>query len=389
MKKHHIMAPGPTSIPPSILSAAGMQILHHRTPEFRAILKEVSDNLKKIFLTNETVLVFSAGATGGMEACIINLTEPGDTILAITGGVFGERWAKIAESHQRKVIRLDIPWGTAVQPHQVAQVLREHPEISVVACTLCETSTGVEHPIKELAQIVKASKALMLVDVVSALGVSEFRMDEWDIDAAIAGTQKGLMCPPGLSLIALSKKAKEVMKQKRSPKFFWSFENALKSAEAESTPDTPFTPSISLIIQLNVSLNLILNEGLENVWKRHQIMAAATRAGIIGMGLELFVKDAPSPTVTTILAPENIPGTEIVKKMRNEWSISLVAGQGKLKNQIFRIGHIGFCDLKDILMTIAVLEIVLRGLGYPLLLGEGVQAVQSYLFGIKSEVHHV
>lgn len=377
MQKHQLMTPGPTTIPPSILGVASQPILHHRTLEFRNILKEVSQNLKKIFLTDQTVLIFSAGATGGMEACMTNLTDQGDTILVISGGVFGERWAKIAESLQRKVIRLEIIWGQAAKPHQIAQLLSEHPEISLVTGTLCETSTGVEHPIKEIAQVVNTSNALMIVDVVSGLGISEFRMDEWGIDAAVAGTQKGLMCPPGLSLIALSKKAKEKMKEKKGPKFFWSFEGALKSAETENLPNTPFTPNISLIMQLNEALKMILNEGLEEVWKRHQFLAAATRAGVVEMGLKLFVEDAPSPSVTTIYAPPGILGPDIVKKIREEWGISLVAGQGKLKNVIFRIGHIGFCDPKDILMTLAVLEIVLSQLGLSIEFGKGVRAAQK------------
>ncbi len=387
MHKYHIMAPGPTEVPPSVLAAASTPLIHHRTRQFRSLLGEVSENLKSIFLTQQPVLILNAGGTGGMEACIINLSDPHDTILVISGGVFGERWAKIGESHQRVVIRLEVPWGEPVDPWLVAEILDQHPEIVLVAGTLTETSTAVEHPIKELAKVVSTTSALLVVDAISGLASSELRMDEWEIDAVIAGTQKGLMCPPGLALVALSARAQRVLKTKKGPKFYWSFETALKSLMADSLPDTPWTPNVSLVTQLHRASQLILEEGLEHVWRRHQLLAQATRAGISGMQLRLFSSLSPSPAVTAVYAPNDLDSTQITNRMLEEWGISIVAGQGKLKHQIFRIGHLGYCDQSDVLMTLAVLEVVLNQLEIPIPLGNGVSAAQEIFLNARRGVY--
>jgi aspartate aminotransferase-like enzyme len=378
IRKYHLMTPGPTEIPPAVLAESILPILHHRTPEFRFILGELSQNLKQIFFTKEDIIILSAGATGGMEACIVNLTDPGETVLTVCGGVFGERWAKIAESLERKVIHIDVPWNEPVNPKEIEQKLKENPEIKLITTTLCETSTGVEHPIKAIAEIANKTEALIVVDAVSGLCACEFKMDEWGIDAVVGSTQKGLMCPPGLSLIALSEKAKHSMKAKKSPKFFWSFEKALECIHTHSLPETPYTPNISLIIELNKAVKMILAEGIEAVWERHQQLMGATRDGIKAMGLKLFVEEGYSPVVTTIHSPDGVKSSDIIKKMRCEWGVALVGGQEKLKEKIFRIGHIGYCDRGDILMTLAILEIVLTSLQVPIHLGAGVRAAQEF-----------
>lgn len=377
MHKYRIMAPGPVELPPSVLSAGSQPMIHHRTPQFRQIFKDVSQNLKHVFMTEQSVLVLSAGGTGGMEACIANLTSPGETILTICGGVFGERWAKIGESLQRKVIRLEVPWGYKVDPLAVAACLKESPEIALVCGTLSETSTGVIHPIKELAKVVNGSNALFAVDAISGLVACEFFMDEWGVDAVVAGTQKGFMCPPGLALIGISEKAIETMKSKQSPKFYWSFEAALKSLKADALPDTPWTPNVSLVVQLHQALELILKEGLSNVWDRHLLLSQALRSGIEALGLKLFSNEATSPVVTVIRTPEGVASTDITKKMLNDWGISIIAGQGKIKQEVFRIGHVGYCDRSDVLMALAVLEVVLKELQIPISLGSGVKATQE------------
>lgn len=374
--KKHIMAPGPTEVPPEVLAAAAMPILHHRTPEFRAIFADVSEKLKSVFQTRQPVLTLAAGGTGAMEAVIVNLSAAGEKVIVISAGVFGERWAKIAESLERKVVRITVEYGKAVSPDDVRTALSEHHDAVLLCGTLSETSTGVEHPIEAIAKITKATDTLFAVDAISGLAACVLKMDEWAIDAVVSGTQKGLMMPPGLGLLALSERAWVAAKSKKTPKFYWSLEAALAKLTEEKLPDTPWTPNVSLVRQLQASLELIRIEGLENIWKRHQLLARATREAITALGLSLFTT-SPSVSVTSVHSPSGIDSGEIVKKMRDEWGISIVGGQGTMKGKIFRIGHLGYCDRTDVLMTIAALECVLSDLGIPIELGVGVKAAQT------------
>lgn len=370
------MAPGPTEVPPEVLAAAGMPILHHRTPEFRAIFAEVSEKIKYVFQTSQPVLTLAAGGTGGMEAIIANLSAPGEKIIVISGGIFGERWAKIAEALERKVIRISVEYGKAVRTEDVKKALGEHSDAVLLCGTLSETSTGVEHPIEEIANIAKATNTLFAVDAISGLAACKFKMDEWSVDAVVSGTQKGLMMPPGLALIALSDRAWKAVKEKKSPKFYWSFESALAKLTEEKLPDTPWTPNVSLVNQLQASLKLIHAEGIENIWARHELLALATREAMKALGLTLFT-DSPSVSVTSVTSPAGIDSGTIVKKMRAEWGISIVGGQGTMLGKVFRIGHLGYCDRTDVLMTVAALECVLSELGVPITMGEGVKAAQK------------
>jgi aspartate aminotransferase-like enzyme len=375
--KKRIMAPGPTEVPPTVLAAAGQPILHHRTPQFRAIFAEVCDKVKTVFQTKQTVLTLAAGGTGGMEALLTNLSEPGETVIVVSGGVFGERWSKIAEALGRKVAKIDVEWGKGVDPAQVEAALKASPEAVLVLATLSETSTGVEHPIEAIAKVVAGSKACFGVDAISGLGACKLLMDEWKIDAVVAGTQKGLMMPPGLALIALSEKGWAKANSIKSGRFYWNLPTALKSMTAEKLPDTPYTPNVSLIMQLRESLNLIQAEGMEAIWERHQLLAKAAREGAKALGLKLLAPDSPSCAVTAVWSPEGIEGTAVVKKLRDEWGISIVGGQGKLKTSIFRMGHLGYADRADVLMTLAALEVVLTELGVKVPRGEGVKAAQG------------
>lgn len=372
------MAPGPTEVPPEVLAAGAMPILHHRTPEFRAIFADVSEKIKSVFQTTQPVLTLAAGGTGAMEAVIINLSTADDKVIVISGGVFGERWAKIAESLERTVVRITVEYGQAVDPEIVRTTLSAHPDAVLLCGTLSETSTGVEHPIEEIAKITKTTDTLFAVDAISGLAACVLKMDEWSIDAVVSGTQKGLMMPPGLGLIALSDRAWISAKTKKTPKFYWSLEAALAKLTEEKLPDTPWTPNVSLVRQLQASLDLIRIEGLENIWKRHQLLARATREAITALGLTLFAA-SPSASVTSVHSPEGLDSGKIVKKMRDEWGISIVGGQGTMLGKIFRIGHLGYCDRTDVLMTIAALECVLSDLGLPIELGKGVKAAQTVL----------
>ena len=376
MIKKRIMAPGPTEVPPEVLAAAGMPILHHRTPEFRAIFAEVSEKIKYVFQTSQPVLTLAAGGTGGMEAIIVNLSAPGEKIIVISGGVFGERWAKIAEALERKVIRISVEYGKAVKPEDVKKALEENPDAVLLCGTLSETSTGVEHPIEQIAAIAKNTNTLFAVDAISGLAACKFKMDEWNVDAVVSGTQKGLMMPPGLALIALSERGWKAVKSKKSPKFYWSFESALAKLTEEKLPDTPWTPNVSLVNQLQASLKLIHAEGIENIWARHELLALATREAMKALGLTLFA-DSPSVSVTSVASPAGVDSGNIVKKMRAEWGISIVGGQGSMLGKVFRIGHLGYCDRTDVLMTVAALECVLSELAVAITMGAGVMAAQK------------
>ncbi|MEP7235557.1 MAG: alanine--glyoxylate aminotransferase family protein, partial [Ignavibacteriota bacterium] len=327
MIKKRIMAPGPTEIPPQVLSAGGEPILHHRTPEFRAIFADVSEKIKYVFQTKQPVLTLASGGTGGMEAIIVNLSAPGEKIIVISAGVFGERWAKIAEALERKVVRITVDYGKAVTSEEVSKALADNPDAVLLCGTLSETSTGVEHPIREIAELTKKSDTLFAVDAISGLGACVFKMDEWRIDAVVSGTQKGLMMPPGLALIALSDRALAASAAKKTAKFYWSFESAYAKLHAEKLPDTPWTPNVSLVRQLSESLKLIEAEGIENIWKRHELLAHATREAMKALGLTLFA-ESPSVSVTSVHTPTGINSGDIVKKMRSEWGISIVGGQG-------------------------------------------------------------
>ncbi len=370
------MAPGPTEVPPEVLAAGGQPILHHRTPEFRAIFAEVCEEIKYVFQTSQPVLTLAAGGTGGMEAIVVNLSAPGEKVLVISGGVFGERWAKIAEALERKVVRISVEYGKAVKPEDVQKALTDNPDAVLLCGTLSETSTGAQHPIKEIAALTKSTNTLFAVDAISGLVACVFKMDEWSVDAVVSGTQKGLMMPPGLALIALSERALATVKSKKTSKFYWSFESALSKLTEEKLPDTPWTPNVSLVRQLQVSLQLIHAEGIENIWKRHELLAHATREAMKALRLTLF-SDAPSVSVTSVHSPTGIDSGDIVKKMRAEWGISIVGGQGSMLGKVFRIGHLGYCDRTDVLMTVAALECVLSQLGVPITMGEGVKAAQK------------
>jgi aspartate aminotransferase-like enzyme len=371
------MAPGPTEIPPSVLAAAAKPILHHRTSEFRAIFSDVTEKIKYVFQTSQPILTLAASGTGGLEAVITNITLPGDKVIVISGGVFGERWAKIAEAHGRIVYRIVIEWGKVAKAEDVANAISAYPDASLICATLSETSTGVMHPIKELAEVTRASNIPLAVDAVSGLAVCELKTDEWGVDVVVAGSQKGLMIPPGLAFITMSERAWKQVETKNAPSFYFSLKQAMAKLTEEKLPDTPWTPNVSLVCQLQESLKLIHAEGIENIFQRHLLLAQATREAITAMGLKLFAQESPNPGVTSVHSPDGVDSGVIVKKLREEWGISIVGGQGKVKGKIFRIGHMGYCDRTDVLMTIAALECVLVELGVAVNRGAGVSKAQD------------
>jgi serine---pyruvate transaminase len=378
--KKRLMTPGPTDIPPTVLAEAAKPIMHHRTPQFRKVLTETVAGLKRVFKTTHDLLIFPAAGTGGMEAAVVNLCSPGDHVLVASCGNFGNRWADIAKVFGVQAELYEVEWGQTVSPAEIAKRLAADPQIKAVFATLSETSTGIESDIQAIGAAVAKTPAVLVVDAISGLGAIPLQTDDWHADVVVVGAQKGLMIPPGLAMIAISPKAWELVKQSKCPKYYFSWEKAQKAMTAEPLADTPYTPSISLILQLAESLRLLEAEGLEAVWARHAKLAEATRQALQALGLKLFAQASPSNAVTSVWVPEGVDGGKLVKTIRDTYGITLAGGQGKVKGKIFRIGHLGYADDWDVLAAIAAVERALAEQNHPVELGKGVAAAERVLF---------
>ena len=367
MRKYRLMAPGPTPVPEKALLRMADTIIHHRTPQFQAVLKDVNKKLKKVFKTLNPVFIFASSGTGAMETAVINLLSKGDTALVIRGGKFGERFGEICEAYGVRTINYDVVWGEAASADVVKDLLKKNPEIKAVFSTLCETSTGVTNDIEKIAKVVAEVPAVLVVDAISGLFSDELKTDDWGVDVVIGGSQKGFMLPPGLAFLALSEKARKLVDKSDLPKYYFDLKAALKSYAKD---DTPWTPAVSLIMGLDTILDMILEKGLDKVLLYHARLAAATRAGIENMGLELFAK-SPSNAVTAVKIPEGIDGAAFVKKMRDEQQITVAGGQAALKGKIFRLAHLGYTDEFDTISALSAACIVLNQLGCDIKFGSG------------------
>ncbi|MBL7072368.1 MAG: alanine--glyoxylate aminotransferase family protein [Candidatus Omnitrophica bacterium] len=367
MRKYRLMAPGPTPVPEKVLLRMADTLIHHRTPQFQAVLKDVNKKLKKVFKTENPVFIFASSGTGAMETSVINLLSKGDTALVISGGKFGERFGEICEAYGVRTVNYDVVWGEAASADVVRDLLKKNPEIKAVFGTLCETSTGVVNDIEKIAKVVAETPAVFVVDAISGLLADELKTDVWGVDVAIGGSQKGFMLPPGLSFLTLSAKARKLIESSDLPKYYFDLKAALKS---HAKDDTPWTPAVSLIMGLDTILDMILEKGLDNALSYHARLAAATRAGVENMGLELFAK-APSNAVTAVKVPEGIDGAAFVKKMRDEQKITVAGGQAELKGKIFRLAHLGYTDEFDTISALSAASIVLKQLGCDVEFGKG------------------
>ncbi|HUO58133.1 MAG TPA: alanine--glyoxylate aminotransferase family protein [bacterium] len=379
MRKKYIMAPGPTPIPAEVLAEASMPIPHHRTPGFQAIFKAAHEGLQMLFRTQQPVMTFASVGTGVMESAVANLTSPGEKVLVAAAGHFGNRWKDICAVFGVSSEHYEAEWGHALDPEEVRRRLKANPDIKLVYTTLNETSTGVMNDIQTLTKVVHEAGALIVVDAISGLGAMPCETDAWGIDLVLSGSQKGFMIPPGLGFVCAQPSAVEKSKSAKNPRYYFSYEKALKKLTEEKMPDTPFTPAISLIIQLRKALEIIREEGVENVWKRHAGLAKATRAGVEAIGLKLFAPKAPSAALTSVVAPDGIDSGLINKTFRDTFGISIAGGQAKIKGKVFRIGHLGYVDGSDVVLGIATLEMVLHKLGKKVPLGVGVKAAQEIL----------
>ena len=379
MKKNYLFTPGPTAVPPEVLLAEAKPTIHHRTPQFSQIFKEVCEDLKYLFQTKSgDVFTLSASGTGGMEACVVNLMSKKDKALIICAGKFGERWYEICSAFGINSIVIKVDYGKAVDPSIIESHLEKHNDIKAVFATQSETSTGVLNNIGEISKITKRFNKLLIVDTITGIGIHRFPFDEWNIDVAVTGSQKGCMLPPGLAFVCVSQNAWNAINESDLPKYYWDFKKMKKSLKDATTP---YTPSVSLIIAMKKALEMIKEEGIENVWNRHERLANATRCGIKDLGLELFAGENSSNVVTAVKVPDGVDISAIIKKLRDECGVTFTGGQGELKGKIFRIGHIGYVDDFDIITAISAIEKGLFESGYPVDLGKGVAAVQNALVG--------
>ena len=372
MQKERLLTPGPTMVPEEVLLELARPMVHHRTPGFRKILAEVVEGLQYVFQTKSDVLVLASSGTGGMEAAVANLLSPGDKALVVRGGKFGERWAEMCETFGISPVCIDVEWGEAVAPERIQEALEEHPDIGAVFTTLCETSTGVATDIKTIGEIVRERPACLVVDAISGIGAMECRMDDWGVDVLVAGSQKALMCPPGLAFVTVSKKAWARIEGRKPAAYYFD----LKKARASLTKgDTPFTPAIVLVRGLSKALQLIRAEGIEHVWQRHAVLADAVRTATSALGLELLAK-RPANALTAVCAPPGTDPGDIISGML-KLGVRVAGGQEKLKGKILRIAHMGYVDELDIVACISALELTLAKFGLDVESGAGVQAAEE------------
>lgn len=376
MMKQYLLAPGPTPVPARVLLAMAHPLIHHRTPQFSQIFAEAREGLKWLFQTQQDVLMLAASGTGAMEAAVTNLFSPGEEVLVINGGKFGERWAKIAGRYGLVVHEIRVEWGKAVRVEDVSRALAQHPRTRGVLVQASETSTTVVHPVAEIAALTRERDTLLVVDGITAVGVYDLPMDRLGIDVLVTGSQKALMLPPGLAFIALSQRAWERTKTGQLPRFYFDL---VKERENQAKDTTAWTPAISLIIGLREALAMLREEGLPQAFARQARQAEATRAAARALGLDLVAPQHPSPATTGIYVPAPVAGGKLVAYLRDRMGVTFAGGQDQFKGKIVRIAHLGFIDAFDTIVAVAALEMALRKFGYDVELGRGVGAAQRVL----------
>lgn len=375
MKKNLLLSPGPTQVPPQLCEVLGRPIIHHRTPQFQEFLKQTQEGLKYVFQTKNDVCVLACSGTGAMEASVSSFLSPGDKAIVIDGGKFGERWTDLCKAFGIQAQVIKVEWGKGIDPQAVKKLLDADKSIKAVYATLVETCTGVTHDIQGLGAVVKDTPAILVVDAVSGLAVTDLQTDNWFVDVVASGSHKGLMLPPGVGLVSISPKAAALMETAKCPKFYFDLR---KYQQNIAKTDTPFTPSIGVVIALVESLRMIQQAGIENRFKHYARLAQATRAAAKALGLSLLADESCiSNALTAINVPTGVDGGKLVKIMRDVEGITMAGGQAHLKGKIVRIAHMGCLDEYDTLSGIACLEKVLKQLGYSFTLGAGLAAAQQ------------
>jgi aspartate aminotransferase-like enzyme len=363
-------------VPDRVLLKMAEPIIHHRSAEFGEMFATVNEGLKVLFQTKNEVLTLTTSGTGAMEAAVVNLLSKGDRALVVRGGKFGERWGELCETYGVQVTAIDVPWGEAVAPETISEHLKSDPAIKAVLATQSETSTGALNDIEAIGRVVRETDALLIVDAITGIGAHRMLPDAWGVDAVVTGSQKGLMLPPGLAFIALSQRAWQAVERSDLPKYYLDLTKAKKSL---SKDQNPYTPAVSLLVGLKAALDMILEEGIENIWARHAKNAEATRAAVRAMGLGIFAK-SPSNVLTIVQLPEKIDGKQLVKAL-DGYGFTVAGGQAQLSGKVIRISHLGYTDDFDALAVIAGLERALRDLGWDVEPGVGLSAAQRVLAG--------
>jgi aspartate aminotransferase-like enzyme len=373
VKKIRLLTPGPTPVPERLSLRMAQPMIHHRSAEFEQVFARVREGLSWLFQTKGDVVQFAASGTGAMEAALVNFLRRGDEAIVVDAGKFGERWAKLAKSYGVNAVVLKVEWGSAVDPGAVEAALREHPNAAAVFVQANESSTGVKHPVEQLARITKGHKVILVVDAISALGAFDLPFDAWGIDVMVSGSQKALGLPPGLSFLAASDKAWKLNETADLPRFYFDLK---RERDSQRKNQTAWTPAISLVLGLDESLQMMREEGLAGCFERHERLARGARAGMQALGLELYSK-ASSAAMTTVVAPQGIDSEKLVKHLFKQYGIKLVGGQDAAKGKIFRIAHLGYFDEFDMLVVVGAIERGLSDLGARVPLGAGLAAAQK------------
>ncbi len=373
--KSRLLTPGPTMVPERVLQALSKPTLYHRSPEFKKVFLETRELLKEVMGVKGEVLILTSSGTGAMEAAVSNLFNPGDSAVVVVGGKFGKRWEELCRTFKVNPIVVNVEWGKSVNPEEVKRAVKENRGVKGVLIQICETSTGTVHDVKAVGEAVKELEDVLLVaDGITAYGVYRIPSEEWGIDVAITGSQKALMTPPGLAVITLNEKALKRLNQVQDRAYYF---NLKKEVKQQQKGQTAYTTATNLVVALNEALRMIVEEGVEEVAKRHSLLAEATREGIKALGLKLF-SEKPANGVTAVLSPEGVNGQDIVKVARQEYGITIAGGQEHLKGKIFRLSHMGYVDQFDVLTGLEVVELSLYRLGYrKFKLGESVRAAME------------
>ena len=359
----NLRVPGPTPVPPDVLEAVGRPMINHRGRHFAELTQRVAPRLKEFFQTKSEVLILSTSGTGGMEAAVVNTLSPGDKVLAVSIGAFGDRFAAIAGTYGAEVVRLNYEWGQAAEPEDIRRALAQDPAIKAALVTHNETSTGITNPLKEIAQVVREADRLLLVDAISSLGAIPVETDGWGLDVVVTGSQKGWMVPPGLVFISMSERAWKANESAKMPRFYFDL---ARHRDILPRGQTPWTPTVSVIFGLDVSLARMAAEGLERIWERHACVGQMTRDGVKALGLELLCDDGrfASNTVTAVKCPQGVEVAALRRLLEDEYDLVVAGGQGKLSGKIFRIGHLGLVDEDDIRHALEALGKALPRVGY-------------------------
>jgi aspartate aminotransferase-like enzyme len=375
IKKYYLLSPGPTPVPEAVLAAAAEPIIHHRTPEFSRIFMETTEGIKYVFGTKEDAFILTSSGTGGMEAAIVNTLSPGDKVIAINGGKFGERWGNICKAYGVNCKEIVLEWGRDFTKDELEAEIKADSGVKAVFATLSETSTGAVYDVRGFGEVVSKTDTILVVDGISGVGATACPMDEWNIDVLVSGSQKSFMIPPGLAYIAFSPKAWKRVETSRLPKFYFDAVKAKKNLEKQTTP---WTPAISLVIQQKKSLDIIKEMGLEKLYAHHRILAESTRAGIGALNLEILAQK-PGNILTAVKTPPGLDGVKLVKVMQDKYRVYIAGAQDPNKGKFFRIAHLGYMGGFDVITALSALELALADMGYYFEMGGSIKAAENIL----------